>query len=280
MIDALHVGAVVVVGTLTAAVGALWLGQRRLIYVPDTVPVPSADAVLPGARDVVLTTADGLSLGAWIVSPQRKVDRNLAVLVAHGNGGNRLGLAPLAAALAAHGLTVMLMDYRGYGGNRGSPSEAGLALDVRAARAHLVEEGWTGDQIIYVGESLGSAVVTELATEHPPAGLVLRSPFTDLAAAGRHHYPMLPVRLMLWDRLPVAELVERVHVPTVVVYGTADSVIPFEQSRQVADRAPQLIEMVVVEGADHNDPTLALGAPFIDAVVSLADRLDGQREPG
>jgi uncharacterized protein len=248
--------------------------------VPDTVPVPSADAVLPGARDVVLTTADGLSLGAWIVSPQRKVDRNLAVLVAHGNGGNRLGLAPLAAALAAHGLTVMLMDYRGYGGNRGSPSEAGLALDVRAARAHLVEEGWTGDQIIYVGESLGSAVVTELATEHPPAGLVLRSPFTDLAAAGRHHYPMLPVRLMLWDRLPVAELVERVHVPTVVVYGTADSVIPFEQSRQVADRAPQLIEMVVVEGADHNDPTLALGAPFIDAVVSLADRLDGQREPG
>jgi pimeloyl-ACP methyl ester carboxylesterase len=130
-----------------------------------------------------------------------------------------------------------------------------------------------------MGESLGSAVVTELATEHPPAGLVLRSPFTDLAAAGQHHYPMLPVRLMLRERLPVAELLERVHVPTVVVYGTADAVIPSEQSRQVAARAPRLIDLVVVEGADHNDPTLVLGAPFIDAVVSLADHLDGGREP-
>src|SRR5689334_11825079 len=132
----------------------------------------------------------------------------MGVLVAPGNGGNRLGRAPLAQALAAAGFTVLVMDYRGYGGNPGSPSQRGLARDVRAARAYLAgEAGIAPDRTIYFGESLGAAVVTELAAAHPPAGLVLRSPFTDLAAVGRHHYPLLPVRLILRDRFPVADLV-------------------------------------------------------------------------
>ena len=95
-------------------------------------------------------------------------DRRLAVLLAPGNGGNRAGRLGLARALAGHGLTVLLMDYRGYGGNPGSPSEEGLAADVRAAWAHLVRvQGFPAGRILYLGESLGGAVVTRLATEHP-----------------------------------------------------------------------------------------------------------------
>jgi alpha-beta hydrolase superfamily lysophospholipase len=84
----------------------------------------------------------------------------------------------LARALARAGLAVLLFDYRGYGGNPGRPSEQGLACDVRAARRFLVEEAEVAPaRLLYYGESLGAAVVTERATEHPPAGLVLRSPF-------------------------------------------------------------------------------------------------------
>jgi fermentation-respiration switch protein FrsA (DUF1100 family) len=260
---------VAVAVVLAVLTGLLWGLQRRLVYLPDDGPVPAAATVLPGARDVVLETSDGLRLGAWFV-PGRDAAAP-AVLVANGNGGHRGLRAPLAAALARRGLAVLLFDYRGYGGNPGSPSEAGLARDVRAARAHLLEEaGVPPDRLLYLGESLGAAVVTELATEHPPAGLVLRSPFVDLAAVGAEHYPFLPVRALLRDRYPVAERIATVRVPTTVVLGDADSIVPPAQSRAVAAAAASLHRLVEVPGADHNDRELLDGDALVDAVVELA----------
>src|ERR1700752_2785910 len=113
-----------VIGTVMTI---LWAVQRRLIYFPDAAEVPPAAEVLPGARDVTLHTADGLELGAWFVpadGPSKGAP--VAVLVAPGNGGNRAGRVGLALELSRRGLAVLLMDYRGYGGNPGSPSEEGL----------------------------------------------------------------------------------------------------------------------------------------------------------
>jgi len=261
--------AVAVAVLLAVLVGLLWAFQRRLVYLPTGGPLPAAADVLPGGRDVQLTTADGLALGAWFVSgPTADAP---AVLVANGNGGSRGMRAPLARALSAAGLAVLLFDYRGYGGNPGSPSEEGLALDVRAARSHLVEEvGVPPERLLYYGESLGCAVVTELAVEHPPAGLVLRSPFVDLAAVGSEHYPFLPVRALLRDSYPVAEQIAGVRVPTTVVLGTADTIVPPAQSRQVAEAAARLHRLVEVPGADHNDAVLLDGELLVDAVVELA----------
>ncbi|MGY1691973.1 alpha/beta hydrolase [Geodermatophilus sp. SYSU D01105] len=260
---------VVVLAVLAVLTGLLWGLQRRLVYLPDDGPLPAAAAVLPGARDVVLTTADGLALGAWFVpGPDPAAP---AVLVANGNGGHRGLRAPLARALHDRGLAVLLFDYRGYGGNPGSPSEEGLAADVRAARAYLVEEAEVPpERLLYLGESLGAAVVTELATEHPPAGLVLRSPFVDLAAVGSVHYPFLPVRALLRDRYPLAEQIAAVRVPTTVVLGDADSIVPPQQSRAVAAAAAGLHRLVEVPGADHNDRVLLDGDALVDAVAELA----------
>ncbi len=265
MLTALVVALVV----MASIIGAFWALQRRLVYLPDTGPVPSAAAVLPGARDVELTTSDGLRLGAWWL-PAADTGAP-GVLVAQGNGGARDLRAPLARALADEGLSVLLFDYRGYGGNPGVPSEQGLARDVRAAHRWLVEEaGVDPARLLYLGESLGSAVVTELALEHPPAGLVLRSPFTDLAAVGQVHYPFLPVRALLRDRYPVADGIARVQAPTVVLYGSADGIVPPSQSRAVAEAAADLREVVEVPGADHNDRALLDGPELIRAVVALA----------
>jgi fermentation-respiration switch protein FrsA (DUF1100 family) len=266
-------GAVVVVlGVVALLLALLWTLQRRLIYLPFPAAVPPAAAVLGGARELTLRTADGPALGAWFVAPAEQ-GRGMAVLVAAGNAGNRSLRAPLAAALAREGLAVLLFDYRGYGGNRGRPTEAGLARDVRAALRFLREEaGLPSDRILYYGESLGAAVVTELAAEHPPAGLVLRSPFIDLAAVGRVHYPFLPVRAMLRDRFPLAEQLARITVPTTIVYGSEDGIVPPRQSRAVAAAATGPTRLVEVEGADHNDRALLDGAPLIAAIVDLADR--------
>ena len=144
---------------------------------------------------------------------------------------------------------------------------------MRAARTWLLEEaGVAADRLLYFGESLGCGVVTALAVEHPPAGLVLRSPFPDLAAVGAEHYPFLPVRTLLRDRFPLADQLARVDVPTTVVYGSRDSVVPPEQSRAVAEAAGGPTRVVELAGADHNHPALLDGPEVIRAVVELADR--------
>ena len=264
--------ALVVLIVVAVFLAVIWAFQRRLIYFPSPGPVPQASAVIDGARDVTLETSDGLTLGAWFV-PARERPKGLTILVANGNAGDRSLRASLAAALAEEGFSVLLFDYRGYAGNAGEPSEDGLALDVRAAYRFLVEdEGIAPDRLIYFGESLGAAVVSELATEHPPGGLVLRSPFTDLAAVGRVHYPFLPVGLLLRERYPVIQHVQRIDVPLTVVYGTRDSIVPAEQSREIAEAAAGDVEVVAVE-ADHNDPALLDGPELIAAVIELGQRI-------
>jgi len=255
----------------------VWTFQRRLVYLPATGPVASASVAIPGARDVELRTSDGLVLGAWLV-PAKEPGRSITVLVANGNAGDRSLRAPLARALAAKGMAVLLFDYRGYGGNPGRPSELGLARDVRAAHQFLVGEvGVPASRILYYGESLGAAVITELASEHPPAGLVLRSPFVDLASVGQVHYPFLPVRTFLRDRYLLNEHLAEVEVPVTVVYGSDDSTVPPTQSRTVAASAPRLWQLVEVAGADHNAPALLDGEVLISAVVDLADQIEQAR---
>ncbi|MEV6965231.1 alpha/beta hydrolase [Hamadaea sp. NPDC051192] len=242
--------------------GLLYFGQRKLIYFPsqETGPVPA------GMTEVSFGTADGLTLRGWLSEPVGP-DRRTAVLVANGNGGNRAGRVPLARALSARGLTVLLFDYRGYGGNPGSPTESGLFLDVRAAYAYLAES-FDSQRIVLFGESLGTGVVTDLATEQPARAVVLRSPFTDLASVGAAHYPFLPVRLLLRDRFPVLDKVSAVQAPITVVYGTTDGTVPPAQSVAVAERAR--VAPIAVQGADHNDAALAEGPQLIDAIDAAA----------
>jgi uncharacterized protein len=263
--------ALVVGVVVTVVVGLVWAFQRRLVYFPDASPVPSAGTVIPGARDVTLHTSDGLDLGAWFVPPAGG-DRGLAVLVAPGNAGNRSDRAALATELRSRGLAVLLMDYRGYGGNPGSPTEDGLARDADAAVAGLAKRGYPAERVIFFGESLGTGVVASLQERHRPAGLVLRSPFTELADVGAHHYPWLPVRRLLKDRFPVSEPMARSGSPVLVVYGDRDSVVPSELSARVADRVGNLVSEMVLPGADHNDPVM-WGPEVADAVAGLAHQV-------
>lgn len=257
--------------TAGLAVGAAWLGQDALVHHPDrTSPGPAAD-VLDGGEDVVLTTDDGLELEAWFAAPTVGAhDRRAAVLVAPGNGGNRLGRAGLAELLVERGFAVLLLDYRGYGGNPGAPSAAGLLRDALAAQRALDSRGYPAERTLYLGESLGTGVVAALLADVPPAGVLLRSPFTSLADVAAHHYPFLPVRALLRDRYAVLEHVRAADVPVTVVHGDRDDVVPPAQSAAVADAAPRLVEHLVVPGAGHNDPAM-FGAPVADAVARLAD---------
>ena len=274
--------AVVVTVVLLAAVllGLIWSQQRRLIYFPWPDRLPAATAVLTGSQEVVLPTEDGIHLGGWFL-PAQGGSPAPAVLVCNGNGGNRALRAPLAAALSRAGLSVLLFDYRGYGGNLGRPSEDGLAADARAAQAWLaarpeVDPG----RIAYLGESLGAAVALRLAVERPPAALILRSPFTSLTDVGRLHYPWLPVRWLLTDHYGSAARVAKLTVPLLAIAGERDQIVPAALSRRLYDAASAPKRFVLVPGADHNDAALQNGPQTVDEILRFLAQTSVLATPG
>jgi hypothetical protein len=268
-------GLAVLFAAVLAGLGLIWISQRRLIYFP-TQAVPGAAAVLGGIEEVTYLTEDGLTLAAWFM-PATGEETSGTVVVFNGNAGNRVDRVPLAEAFAGRGYAVLLVDYRGYGGNPGRPSEEGLVADARAAVAYLrTRSGFDSDRLVYFGESLGAAVALGLVGRQEPAALVLRSPFTSLADIASVHYPFLPTSLLLWDRYPNLETIKGINVPVMVVAGSDDSIVPIEQSRELFDASPGPKRLLVIDGADHNDFALTAGDRLVDEVVEfLEDVLPG-----
>lgn len=255
-----------VAGLVLVAFGVLWLGQRRLIYFPESMVPPPRTVGLPAAEPIAFFTPDELRLEGWFVRPTAP-PTGQTILVFNGNGGNRAHRAPLAAALAADGHAVLLFDYRGYGGNPGLPSEQGLRLDARGALAAVLGHDTVDpSRLVYFGESLGTALAVWLAGEHRPQALILRSPFPSLAEVGAHHYPFIPVRWLLRDRFETTSRLPSSGVPLLVVRGTDDSTIPPEMSETVYEAAPEPKWLATIEHADHNSVALSHGREMIAAL--------------
>lgn len=234
--------------------GALWAFQDRLIYFPEQAPPPSPSALgLRGVETVELRTGDGLALLAWRVPAMRA--EAPVVLYLHGNGGSLAHRAPRVARFQAQGWGALIVQWRGYGGNPGSPSEAGLALDAAAGLDRLRAEGIAPGRIVIWGESLGSGPAIRLAAERPhhAGALVLESPYTSLLDLARLHYPVLPAGVLLRDRYDSLSRIPGVAVPILILQGARDTLVPPEMGRRLAAAARAPIELWEASEAGHND---------------------------
>jgi uncharacterized protein len=173
------------------------------------------------------------------------------VLVCHGNGGNVSDRVPHIAFLTAAGFDVLAFDYRGYGRSTGRPGEAGTYLDARAARRARPGRA-ASDRVLYLGESLGAAVALELAHHHPPAGLILQSPFTSIRDMARLHYPFIP-RALVPDAYPSLRLIATLDVPLLVLHGDRDEIVPAMHGEALYDAATSPKRLEIRAGAGHND---------------------------
>jgi fermentation-respiration switch protein FrsA (DUF1100 family) len=197
----------------------MYVFQRRLMYHGG-----SQRPVAPeGVAERTLHTRDGLDLLAWYLAP---APGRPVVLLLHGNAGNLNHRIPRLAPLAARGWGALFVEYRGFGGNPGAPSEEGLHLDALAGYEALAGLGIPADRIVIWGESLGTAVASRLATEKPAAALVLESPFTSMLDMGRRIYPYLPVGLLLKDRFDTLARIGGIRMPLLVVNGALDTLVP------------------------------------------------------
>lgn len=226
-----------------AVVAGLYAAQSQFIY-----PAPQErHAPAPGFAAATLTTSDGLQLQAHWRAPA--ADRPTIVFF-HGNGGSLALAAQETQAFAAQGYGVLLVEYRGYGGNPGQPSEAGLYQDGRAAMAFLAAQGITPQRTIIVGHSLGTGTATEMARQFSPAALILLAPFTSLPDAAALAMPFVPVQWLMRDQFDNRAKRPDLAMPVLIIHGTADPVVPFALGQNLAKAGPTAAFRAIA-GADH-----------------------------
>lgn len=256
-----------VVGVVLIAYLALtacaYVFQRNLIYFPDRNRIAPEAVGLSGVEEVEFNTPDGEQLIGWYRPPP---DGRPLVLYFHGNGGNIAYRADRVAWLARQNYGVLIIDYRGYGGSTGTPSEEGLYVDGRASVRFLADRGVPLDKTVFYGESLGSAVAVKVAAEVTPAAIILEAPFTSAADVGARAYPFLPVRALMKDRFAAENYISKVKIPVLVLHGVDDRIVPIELGRELFELAQQPKHFVELEGG-HDDVFSRTGRAEISGFV-------------
>ena len=247
-----------------AALGFVYSQQTALLYPGDHGP-----DVLPGGiaglRDVRVQTADGLALTAWFKPPAPGAP---TLLYFHGNAGNLNGRAGRVRLFGATGWGELFLEYRGYGGNPGTPSEAGLDADARGAIAYLAGQNIASSRVILYGESLGTGVAVRLATEVPVAAVILDSPYTSIADMAQRRYWYFPARYLIHDRFELLARIARINAPLLVMQGERDQVVPPAMGRAVFAAANEPKEFWSNPQADHFDVAEAGGAAIMAFFVA------------
>lgn len=221
--------------------------QRYLIYFP-TAEIPNRkDFHAQDMQVVKISVADGLLVNAWY---KPSVAYKPVILYLHGNGGHIGYRMPLVRQFLSAGFGVLLLEYRGYGGNPGKPTESGLYEDGRAAMRFL-QQANQHKQIVLYGESLGTGVATQLATEFPICALVLQSPYTSLSALARYHYRWLPVAVL--DKYDSLSRIQKIQAPTLMLHGKLDDVVPYSQGLALFERANQPKQWEEFPTKGHHD---------------------------
>ena len=231
--------------------GVIGCSQRRLMYHPDNSAPILGDAGVPDMAAVTLKTADGLDLLAWHRSATR--EGAPTVIYLHGNAGHIGHRGHKARPYLDAGYGVLLVSWRGYGGNPGSPTEQGFYDDARAAFDFLEAQGVAAADIVVYGESIGGGAAVQLATERAIGALVLEAPFTSATDVAQRAYWFLPARYILLDRFESKSKIGDIDAPLFIVHGERDQVVPVDMGRSLLAAANEPKDARFFPGAGHND---------------------------
>jgi len=227
----------------------IYLAQRSLMYFPDTTHVTPAAAGLPEAAEVPLTASDGVQIRVWHVPPH---DGKPVILYFHGNGGSLQYRVERFRRLIDAGIGLVALEYRGYGGLDGRPSEQGLIRDGEAAYGYAAAH-YPAQQIVVWGESLGTGVAVALAAEKPVGRVILEAPFTSALAVAESRYWYLPVRLLMKDQFRSDLRIKKVTAPLLILHGVQDRVVPYAMGERLFELANKPKHIVRFLDGGHED---------------------------
>ena len=232
-----------------ALIGAL---EPRLVFFPSAGEDRTPASLGIAYETVRIRTSDGERLVAWQLEPE---DAIADVVYFHGNGGNLSVWLPVFAALHAHRLRVLAVDYRGYGLSSGRPSEEGVYRDAEAAVKHATagQPKSAGRPLVFWGRSLGGPIAASATRVVRPDGLILESSCPDKAAVVRSHPLLRMLNVFGAYRFETVKLLTDFSGPVLVIHGNRDSVVPFALGRELHGLLNAPKRLVEIAGADHND---------------------------
>ncbi len=252
MLSILVTMAIIAIAVFAVVAISLWRQQEQIVFQPPPPPHSGAG----DTRRIDFHAADGQPLLAYVVGDTPSATG--LVIVFHGNADLAVWQLPWARELARRtGRTVLLAEFRGYGGLSGEPTYLGSSLDARAAYAVARDSfGIPPERIAFFGHSLGSAIAAELARDHAPEVLVLVAPLTSVRDMASRISPA--ATLLYWVRLvrvhyDTETIVRSLDAPVWVAHGVNDEVIPLAMGQRVFDAARRKGELLIVDDAGHND---------------------------
>ncbi|MDW7773240.1 MAG: alpha/beta hydrolase [Desulfobulbaceae bacterium] len=268
-------------GTLLAMAGLLYallclylfFLQEKLLFYPNLpgreLRASPADIGLD-YESVAITTGDNIRLHGWFI---RAREEKGTLLFFHGNAGNISHRLDSIRIFTSLGLSVLIIDYRGYGQSQGKISEKGTYLDAEAAWRYLTEEKKIVPQeIILFGRSLGGAIAAVLAAKHPPGGLILESVFTSVPEMAARYYPVFPVRLLARFRYDTRTALASVFCPVLIIHSPDDEIIPFENGRILFETAREPKFFLEIRGS-HNEGFVASGPLYQQGLQDFVNEI-------
>ncbi|SLN76889.1 alpha/beta hydrolase [Oceanibacterium hippocampi] len=261
----------IVLAVYAVAAGLVWHFQRELLYGSGD---PVAENIAPpGLNAVRFITEDGLTLYGWFKPPGEAKE---IVVFFHGAQQSVADQWLRAQPLLTQGYGALLVEFRGYGGNPGDPSESGILLDARAALNYVLASGINPSRIVLFGRAMGADVAVSTALKTEVGALVLETPFTSFADYWTARFPWLPFGFLLKDRFATIEKIGRVKAPILILHGGRDPHVPIAQGRAVFEAAPAKKEAFFVD--DAGDAEL-FDRGATEAVLDFLERVmqpDGQ----
>lgn len=228
----------------------LYASQRNLMYFPggQREEISSLTQAIP--EIIPVQTADNIKFKAWYWPAKEGLP---TLVFFHGNGQAYQFWVNKMMVYQSQGYGVYFTDYRGYGGVSGKPSEQGIYQDARAHLKELFDRGISPDEVVYYGESLGTGVATQMATEFPPKAIVYESAYPATSEIAKGRYWMFPVDFLMKDQFRSIDKIDRLNMPKIFIHGKKDFVIPIRYGRELFDAAPEPKEWIQMDNSGHND---------------------------
>lgn len=230
-------------------------GQTKLIFFPDSYIESTPQDYGLDYQDVWLSLGEDQVHGWWIPAVQSSAP---TLLYFHGNGSNNGDLTQIAAILHQLEVSVLLIDYRGYGKSSPVfPNETRVYEDAEAAWQYLTQERKIKPQQIFVyGQSLGGAIAIELASKHPDlAGLITEGAFTSIQDMA-HFIPgikIFPLSLLITQRFDSITKIKSLQTPILILHGAGDRTIPPLMAKELYAAAPEPKHLKIFDRAGHNN---------------------------
>jgi fermentation-respiration switch protein FrsA (DUF1100 family) len=241
----------------------LYVFQEKMVFFPGKRIVDTPETMGLQYEDVYLVTEDEIKIHGWYIPHP---DAKATLLFFHGNAGNISHRLDSISIFHDLGLSVFIIDYRGYGRSDGRPSEQGTYMDALAAWNYLVDERrLRPDEIIVFGRSLGGGVAAAQAARITPATVILESTFTSVKELGKHYYPYLPVSWIARIRYPVDEHIKSFDCPVLVIHSHQDDVVPFRHGQRLFATAREPKMFLPISG-DHNTGFLLSGDAYVEGM--------------